>query len=39
LSERTVAWYWTAPLPSPAQLELRWALERHGSLYLRYAVR
>ena len=28
-----------APLPSPAQLELRWALERHGSLYLRYAVR
>jgi riboflavin-specific deaminase-like protein len=28
-----------APLPDPAQLEIRWLLERAGSLYLRYAVR
>jgi len=27
------------PLPEPAALELAWALERAGSLYLRYAVR
>jgi riboflavin-specific deaminase-like protein len=27
------------PLPDPAALELRWLLERAGSLYLRYAVR
>ena len=27
------------PLPEPAELELAWALERAGSLYLRYAVR
>src|SRR6185436_20182008 len=26
------------PLPEPAALELAWALERAGSLYLRYAV-
>lgn len=28
-----------AVLTPPAELELRWALERRGSLYLRYAVR
>ena len=27
-----------AALPEPATLRLVWALERHGSLYLRYAV-
>jgi riboflavin-specific deaminase-like protein len=26
-------------LPDPAELELAWALERHASLYLRYALR
>jgi riboflavin biosynthesis pyrimidine reductase len=28
-----------AALPEPAELELVWALERAGSLYLRYAIR
>lgn len=27
-----------APLPEPAELRLVWALERRGSLYLRYAI-